>query len=110
MGYSSVRADRPTSNSTSAPPKSTASVQKKGPFNHFVATMGKWFELDPEFGRIPKNRTFRNAGMALNALSAILIGFLAQPPSGWLMFWGALYSLVFFNLCIRFVNVKLALV
>lgn len=109
MGYSSVRASRPTSNATSAPPKPTASVRKKDPFNHFAATLGKWFELEPEFARIPKNKTFRNLGMALNILSAILIGILAQPPSGWLMFWGALYSLVFFNLCIRLVNVKLSI-
>ena len=110
MGNSSLRANRTTSNSISVPPKSTASAQKKGLFNDFIETLRKWFELEPEFARIPKNRTFRNLGMVLNVLSAILIGILAQPPSGWLMFWSALYSLVFFNLCIRLVNVKLAIV
>lgn len=109
MGYSSVRANRPTSHSTSVPPKSTARVRKKGLFNDFVATLRKWFELEPEFARIPKNKTFRNLGMVLNVISAILIGIVAQPPSGWLMFLGALYSLVFFNLCIRLVNVKLSI-
>src|SRR5262249_24967400 len=72
-------------------------------------TLRRWFELEPEFARIPKNRTFRNLGILLNVLSAILIGILAQPPSGWLMFWCALYSVIFFNLCIRLVNVKLSI-
>ncbi len=115
MEYSSARASRSNSNLNSALPEMpTVRLTKKGPLNNmrelFVATLGKWFELDPEFAGIPKNRTFRNIGMGLNVLSAILIGILAQPPSGWLVFGGALYSLVFFNLCIRLVNVKLSIV
>lgn len=110
MGYSSARANRPTSKFKPEPPEtSPVHLPKKGLRERFVETLRKWFELDPEFARIPRNKTFRNIGIVLNALSAILIGILAQPPSGWLMFWGLFYSLLFFNLCIRLVNVKLSI-
>ena len=112
MDFSARRDNRPASRpaSQTATPKPAASVRKTSPFKNIAATLRKWFELEPEFARIPKNRTFRNLGLVLNALSAILIGMIAlSQPSGWLMFLAALYSLVLFNVCIRLVNTKLAI-
>lgn len=82
---------------------------KKASQRTFVSKLRKWFEIDSDFARIPRNKIFRNIGMLLNVLAAILVGILAQPPSGWLIFFGLLYSLGLFNLCIRFVNVKLSI-
>lgn len=110
MDYSARRDNRQTSRPTSTAPKPAASVRKTSSFKNLAVTLRRWFELEPEFARIPKNRTFRNLGMVLNALSAVLIGIVALPqPSGWLMFLAALYSLVLFNVCIRLINAKLAI-
>ena len=112
MDYSARRDNRPVSRpaSQTAAPKPAASVQKTSPLKDFAATLRGWLELEPEFARIPKNRTFRNLGLVLNALSAVLIGIIALPqPSGWLMFLAGLYSLVLFSVCIRLVNTKLAI-
>jgi hypothetical protein len=110
MEYRSERASRPTSN-VNPVPLDTPGVPRpqKGPYHNLVEMLRKWFELDHDFARLPKNKTFRNIGVVLNVLSAVLIGILAQPPSAWLIFGALLYSLVLFNLCIRLVNVKLSM-
>lgn len=110
MDYSARRDNRQPSRPTPTAPKPAASVRKTSPFKNFAVTLRRSLELEPEFARIPKNRTFRNLGTVLNTLSAVLIGIVALPqPSGWLMFLAALYSLFLFNMCIRLVNVKLAI-
>jgi serine/threonine protein kinase len=92
------------------PVQQKVTVSKRRTFvTSLKRTLRKWFELDPEFARIPKNKTFRNLGIVLNILSAILIGLLQQPPSAWFILWGILYSLVFFHLCIRLVNSRLSM-
>lgn len=110
--FSQARAGRVAANIKTDPfPETTAiKVSKKGMSKISAETLRRWFEIDTDFARIPKNKLFRNAGIILNILSAILVGILAQPPSGWLLFLGLIYSLGLFNLCICLVNPKLSII
>jgi serine/threonine protein kinase len=73
-----------------------------------LQVLGKWIELDPEFATSPQNSFFRKCGMWLNFLSAIFVGLVQSPPSGWLIFCSLLFSMGFFFLCIRVVNPPLS--
>src|SRR6266700_3946828 len=67
---------------------------------------GGWLELDWEFARLQKNKAFREFGLILNVISAIIVGVLSVPPSPIAAIFGLFFSLVLFFLCICFVNPK----
>ncbi len=69
---------------------------------------GGWLELDWEFARLQKNKAFREFGLILNVISAIIVGVLSVPPSPIAAIFGLFFSLVLFFLCICFVNPKVS--
>ncbi|HLG60877.1 MAG TPA: serine/threonine-protein kinase [Ktedonosporobacter sp.] len=65
------------------------------------------FELSPQFARDRKYRFFRNIGMALNILSALIVGWLLGSVV--ICISALLFSSLAFALCIRAIEEKLAL-
>ena len=66
-----------------------------------------FFELSPQFARDRRYSFFRNFGIVLNILSALLIGLLLQNV--YVLFGGLIFSLLMFTLCVRAVEEKLAM-
>ncbi|GAC1654328.1 MAG: hypothetical protein NVS4B12_26440 [Ktedonobacteraceae bacterium] len=71
-------------------------------WNTLLQAYGGWFELDGEFARMQKNKAFRDAGMLLNVVSAVLVGVLQQ--STFEAFAALFFSLGLFFLCVRLVS------
>jgi len=82
--------------------QSTLRGQLINEWNTFTRSYGRWFELSGEFAALRKNRPFRDAGLLLNILSAVLLGILHQSPGE--AFVALFFSLGLFFLCVRLVN------
>jgi serine/threonine protein kinase len=75
-----------------------------GLWNTVFQAQGDTFELYGEFGRLRKNKAFRDSGFILNVIAAALIGVLSQPPSVLGACIAGLFSFAMFYFCIHFVN------